>query len=176
MSAPLPPSDPPGSHSDDLRLPAALPPPPSAELAAVATGVVQVALVVAGWGLLALGVNRDPVDDPAIGPLVGPAMAGASGIAAWWGARLAVRGRRIVLSAVGATIGALVVMLAIGGVGVALAGAAGGGFAASFLAGVTRFALGGFVELAAALAGCAVLGSALVTSGQRRRRSGPRGI
>lgn len=55
--------------------------------------VTLVALVVAAWGVLSIVLDRDVIDYPDAGPLLGPAIALAAGVVTWlvtWRARSAV--------------------------------------------------------------------------------------
>lgn len=60
-----------------------LPPPPNPALLPVLTAVVYVAAVVALWGILSLLLDREVVDFPDAGPLLGPAMATAAAVITW---------------------------------------------------------------------------------------------
>lgn len=63
--------------------PAQLPPPASPALPPVLAAVVYIAAVVALWGILSLLLDREVVDYPDAGPLLGPAMAAAAGVVTW---------------------------------------------------------------------------------------------
>ena len=63
--------------------PPRLPPPANPALPPVLTAVVYVAAVVALWGILSLLLDREVVDYPDAGPLLGPAMAAAAAVVTW---------------------------------------------------------------------------------------------
>jgi hypothetical protein len=63
--------------------PPQLPPPTNPALLPVLAAVVYVAAVVALWGVLSLLLDREVVDYPDAGPLLGPAMATAAGLVTW---------------------------------------------------------------------------------------------
>lgn len=121
-----------------------LPPPPNPALLPVLATVVYLAAVVALWGVLSLLLDREVVDYPDAGPLLGPAMAVVAALATWLAL---VRSRRsrspwpwtaaaVVLSAAGMLLAAVI------GYGVVAA---------------PHFALGPFVPGAAVLSGVTVL-------------------
>lgn len=60
-----------------------LPPPPNPALGPVLAAVVYVATVVALWGILSLALDREVVDYPDAGPLLGPAMVAAAAVITW---------------------------------------------------------------------------------------------
>ena len=60
-----------------------LPPPPNPALLPVLATVVYLAAVAALWGVLSLLLDRDVVDYPDAGPLLGPGMAVAAGVVTW---------------------------------------------------------------------------------------------
>lgn len=63
--------------------PRQLPPPANPALLPVLAAVVYIAAVVALWGILSLLLDREVVDYPDAGPLLGPAMAAAAGVVTW---------------------------------------------------------------------------------------------
>jgi hypothetical protein len=60
-----------------------LPPPPNPALFPVLAAVVYLATVVALWGILSLVLDREVVDYPDAGPLLGPAMVAAATVVTW---------------------------------------------------------------------------------------------
>jgi hypothetical protein len=66
-----------------MSAPPQLPPPSNPALLPVLAAVVYVAAVVAGWGILSLLLDRDVIDYPDAGPLLGPAMALGGGVVTW---------------------------------------------------------------------------------------------
>lgn len=60
-----------------------LPPPPNPALYPVLAAVVFVATVVALWGILSLVLDREVVDYPDAGPLLGPAMVAVATVVTW---------------------------------------------------------------------------------------------
>ena len=60
-----------------------LPPPRNSAVLPALAAVVYAAAVVALWGLLSLILDREVVDYPDAGPLLGPAMAAAATVVTW---------------------------------------------------------------------------------------------
>lgn len=60
-----------------------LPPPANPALLPVLAAVVYIAAVVALWGILSLILDREVVDYPDAGPLLGPAMVAAAAVITW---------------------------------------------------------------------------------------------
>lgn len=87
------------------RLPQQLPPPTNPALTPILGAVAFVALLVALWGGLSLLLDRDVVDYPDAGPLLGPTMAleatVVTWLTSWWVARAGhpVRGAAVAASA-----------------------------------------------------------------------------
>jgi len=125
-------------------LPPQLPPPPNPALLPVLAAVVYLAAVAALWGFLSLLLDREVVDYPDAGPLLGPGMAVAAGVVTWI-ALVATRRRRSswagAVAAVPLSAAGMLVVAALGYAPVA----------------VPHFALSPFVLGAAALSGITVL-------------------
>ena len=121
-----------------------LPPPPNPALLPLLATVVYLAAVVAVWGVLSLLLDREVVDYPDAGPLLGPAMAAAAGLATWVALVRTRRSRSPWLGTALAVLGALAGMLVVAAVGYAPVAA-------------PHFALSPFVLAAAALSGITVL-------------------
>ena len=128
------------------QVPPRLPPPPNPALLPVLAAVVYVAGLVALWGLLSLLLDRDVVDYPDAGPLLGPAMAA---IAAVVTLLVLLRNRR----ARGPWLGAVAAIL-FSGLGMLAAAGVGYGPVA-----VPHFAISPFILAAAVLSGVIVLGT-----------------
>ena len=124
--------------------PPQLPPPPNTALLPTLAAVVYVATIVALWGILSLVLDREVVDYPDAGPLLGPAMATGAVIVTWVTLLRTRRSRSPWPGAVIATALSLLAMLVVAAVGYAPVAAA-------------HFALSPFVLGAAALAGATVL-------------------
>lgn len=121
-----------------------LPPPPNPALLPVLAAATYLAAVVALWGVLSLALDRDPVDYPDAGPLLGPGMVAAATVVTW----LALLRTRRSRSPWPGTVLALVLSLA----AMLLVALVGYGTAA-----VPHFLVGPFVPGAAALSGVTVL-------------------
>ena len=132
-----------------------LPPPANPALLPTLASVVYLASVVALWGILSLVLDREVVDYPDAGPLLGPAMAAAAVVVTWLTLLRGRRSRSPWPAVVAATLLSAAGMLAVAAVGYAPAAAA-------------HFALGPFVPGAAVLAGI----TALVTWAGRARPAG----
>ena len=131
MSEPLPP----------------LPPPPNPALLPTLAAVVYLATIVAFWGILSLVLDREVVDYPDAGPLLGPVMVAAATIVTWIILLRTRRSRSPWPAAVAALLLAMVAMLTVAAVGYAPSAA-------------LHFALSPFVWGAAGLSGIIVLGTA----------------
>ena len=121
-----------------------LPPPPNPALLPLLATVVYLAAVVALWGVVSLLLDRDVVDYPDAGPLLGPAMAAAAGLVTWAALWRTRRARSPWPGATLAVLGALAGMLVVSALGYGLVAA-------------PHFALSPFVLSAAALSGITVL-------------------
>ena len=133
-----------------------LPPPSNPALLPTLAAVVYLASVAAYWGLLSLGLDREVVDYPDAGPLLGPAMATGAAIVTW----LALLRTRRSRSPWPGTIAALLVCLAV------MLGVAAVGYAPSA---ALHFALSPFILGAAALSGLVVLATWAIRLGNDRR-------
>ncbi len=138
------------------ELPPQLPPPSNPALLPVLAAVVYVAAVVAYWGLLSLALDREVVDYPDAGPLLGPAMAVAAGVVTWVALLRTSRARSPWPGSLAALAGSLAAMLAVAAVGYAPVAA-------------PHFLLSPFVLGAAALAGITVLAMWAIRLGNDRR-------
>ena len=119
-------------------------PPYSPLLLATLATVVYVATVASFWGIVSLALDREVVDFPDAGPLLGPAMVAAAGIVVWLVLLRIPRARSPwprTLAVVPLVLIAMLVVTAVGYGPVA----------------VPHFVLGPFVWSAAALAGITVL-------------------
>jgi len=121
-----------------------LPPPPNPALLPLLATVVYLAAVVALWGVLSLLLDRDVVDYPDAGPLLGPAMAASAGVVTWIALVRTRRARSPWLGTALAVLGAAAGMLVVSALGYGLVAA-------------PHFALSPFVLAAAALSGITVL-------------------
>ncbi len=101
--------------------PSQLPPPTNPHLLPVLAAVTYVALVVAAWGGLSLVLDREVIEYPDAGPLLGPAMAAAAGVTTWLALRRVRRMGSIVILAVGAAAASYGAMVAVGALGYAAA-------------------------------------------------------
>lgn len=119
----------------------------------VAAGV-HVALVIATWGFISLLVDRDVIDDPAMGPLIGPLAVAASAVVVVLALRRALATGRPGLAALAAAAVALLAM----GVVIGSGGAIGHGDAAWLLLSVAAAVSAPFVPAAVLLAGLSVVG------------------
>jgi hypothetical protein len=97
------------------QVPPQLPPPTNPALAPILGTVVYLAALIGVWGGLSLLLDRDVVDYPDAGPLLGPAMAvvacAVTWLVSWWVARKGHPLRGAVIAASGSYVGMLVVAL-----------------------------------------------------------------
>lgn len=121
-----------------------LPPPRNSAVLPALAAVVYVAAVVALWGMLSLLLDREVVDYPDAGPLLGPAMAAAAAVVTWLALLRTRRSRSPWPGAVAAVVLSALAMLLIAAVGYGAAA-------------VPHFAISPFVLAAAALSGATVL-------------------
>lgn len=115
---------------------------------------VHVALVVASWGFIGLVLDRDVIDDPALGPLIGPLAVAVSAVVVVFALRRALTSGRPWLAALAATAVALLAMGVVIGVG----GAIGHGDAAWLVLSAGAAFGAPFIPVAAVLAGLGVVG------------------
>lgn len=133
-----------------MSAPRQLPPPSNPALLPVLAAVVVVAAIVAGWGVLSLVLDRDVIDYPDAGPLLGPAMALTAGVVTWlvlWRRPARVAGVAI------AGFGTYLAVISVGAIGYAMTQ----GDVTWMLLAAAHFALSPFVVAAAVLSALAVL-------------------
>jgi hypothetical protein len=126
------------------EVPPQLPPPSNPALLPVLAAVTYLAAVIGTWGLLSLALDRDVVDYPDAGPLLGPAMAAAACVVTWaslWGSRASRRSWTWVIAAL---LGSYLAMLLVAAIGHSLTAFA-------------HFAISPFIATAAVLSGLTVL-------------------
>ena len=121
-----------------------LPPPANPALLPTLASGVYLASVVGLWGILSLVLDREVVDYPDAGPLLGPAMAAAAAVVTWLALLRTRRSRSPWPGAVAALILATASMLAVAVVGYGPVA-------------VPHFAISPFILGAAALSGVTVL-------------------
>jgi len=110
----------------------------------VLAAVVYVAAVVALWGILSLLLDREVIDYPDAGPLLGPAMVASAGIVTWLALVRTGRSRSPWPGTIAAVFIAGAAMLAVAAIGYGPVAA-------------PHFAISPFVLSAAALSGVTVL-------------------
>ncbi|MFM9877191.1 MAG: DUF6121 family protein [Rhodoglobus sp.] len=132
-----------------MSAPRQLPPPSNPALLPVLASVVYVAAVVAAWGLLSVVLDRDVIDYPDAGPLLGPAQAIAGGVVTW----LVLWRRPGAVAVVIAGFGSYLGVILVGAIGYTL----NRGDATWMLLASAHFALSPFVVAAAALSAITVL-------------------
>jgi len=141
--------------------PAQLPPPTSPALLPALAAITYVAAIVAFWGVLSLVLNRDPVDYPDAGPLLGPAMAVGGGLVTWlvlW------RARGTAARALLALFGSYLAMLVVVGAGYTITR----GDVSWMIVAPAHFAISPFVAGAAALAALTTLAATALARGVAR--------
>ena len=128
-----------------------MPPGPNPALLPILATITYLAAVIALWGVTSLLLDRDPVDYPDAGPLLGPAIAAAACVVTWlslW--RIT---RTTLWSGVLVTVaGSFVAMLLVGAVGYAITRSD----AAWLILAAGHLALSPFVLGAALLSGATV--------------------
>lgn len=144
--------------------PRQLPPPPNPELAPVLAAVTWAAAVVASSGVLSLVLDRDVIDYPDAGPLLGVVMVVAAGVVTWFGCRRAARASAPWLPALLTGVASFAAFVLVGAVGYALIRAEG----AWMLLAAAHFALSPFVLAAAVLSALVALGTAVLARPDRR--------
>lgn len=130
--------------------PPRLPPPANPAMLPVLAAGVYLAGLVALWGVLSLLLNREVVDYPDAGPLLGPVMAAAATVVTWL-ACWRIRGWSAVVVAL---VGSFVTMLLVAAAGYTLTR----GDLSWMLVAAAHFAISPFVLGAAALSALVVLG------------------
>lgn len=134
-----------------MSTPARRPPPSNPVMLPLMGAVVGLAAIVALWGILSLALDRDPIDYPDAGPLLGPTMVAAATVVMWL---VAWRVRRPWVAMLLAFTGSLLAMLVVAGVGYGLTR----GSLEWMLRAPAHFAIGPFVPGAAALSALVILG------------------
>lgn len=129
------------------------PPPSNPTMLPLMGAVIGLAGIVALWGILSLVLDRNPIDYPDAGPLLGPTMVAAAAVVTWI---VAWRVRRPWVAALVAFAGTFLAMLVVAGIGYGVTR----GSLEWMLRAPAHFAIGPFVPGAAALC-------ALVTAGVR---------
>lgn len=132
--------------------PRQLPPPADPALLPVLAGITCIAAIIGLWGILSLVLDRDVIDYPDAGPLLGPVMAMAAGIATWLASWRLRSGQAVVSAAVGSLAG----MLLTGAIGYTLSR----GDLAWMVLATAHFATSPFVLGAVGLSGLVALGTA----------------
>lgn len=127
------------------------PPPSNPAMLPLMGAVVGLAGIVALWGILSLVLDRDPIDYPDAGPLLGPAMVVAATVVT---GLVAYRVRRPWPAVALAFVGSLLAMLIVAGIGYGLTR----GSLEWMLLAPAHFAIGPFVPGAAALCALVTLG------------------
>lgn len=135
--------------------PRQLPPPSSPALPPVLATVTWAAAVVASSGVISLVTDRDVIDYPDAGPLLGVAMVIAGGVATWLGCRRAARASAPWIAALLAALGSFAAFVAVGAIGYGLIRGSG----AWMLLAAAHFALSPFVLAAAVLSFLAAVGT-----------------
>ena len=149
--------------------PQRLPPPSNPALAPVLAAVVYGALVVATWGFMSLALDRDVIDYPDAGPLLGPTMAVAASLVTFFALRN--RSVRAWAAALLAASGSYLAMVAVSGIGYAITRAD----AAWMLLSGAHAALSPFVAAAAGLSALVVVAFRLVERGSAPRERAAHG-
>jgi len=144
--------------------------PSKALLPAFAAAGLQVAVVVALWGIIALAVDRDAIDYPDAGPILGPAIVIAGAAVTFLAVRSSLSASAPpfvdVVSAVLATVGAFVAMVVVGASGYSLTRGDVGWMPVA----AAHLALSPFVIGAALTAGPVAAATHWLVSFDRRRR------
>ncbi|CAN5561914.1 hypothetical protein BH10ACT7_BH10ACT7_13940 [soil metagenome] len=129
--------------------PVRLPPPPNRALLPVLAAVTLVALIVGAWGVLSLVLDRDVIDYPDAGPLLGPAMVVAAAVVTWLVAWRARTGWSMSI----AVFASYLVLILVGTIGYTLTT----GDVSGMPAVAAHFAINPFVAAATVLSGLVVL-------------------
>ena len=132
-----------------MSVPTRLPPPSNPALLPVLAAVTYLAAVVALWGVLSLVLDRNVIDYPDAGPLLGPTMAGVAGILTW----LVSWRSRSWAAAFVALLASFLGMLVVAAVGYTVTR----GDLTTLLTAAAHFAISPFVLGAAALSGLTVV-------------------
>ncbi|MDO7882856.1 DUF6121 family protein [Salinibacterium soli] len=143
--------------------PRQLPPPSNPALPPVLAAVTWAAAVVASSGIISLLTDRDVIDYPDAGPLLGVVMVVAAGVLTWLGCWRSARASAPWLPALLTALGAFAAFVVVGGVGYGLIR----GSAAWMLLAAAHFALSPFVVAAAVLAFLAAVGTWALSRARR---------
>ncbi|MGX5682070.1 DUF6121 family protein [Schumannella luteola] len=135
--------------------PRQLPPPSNPALLPVLATVTWAAAVVAVSGVISLLTDRDVIDYPDAGPLLGVAMVVAAGVLTWFGCWRGVRASAPWAVALLTALGSFAAFVVVGAVGYGAIRASG----AWMLLAAAHFALSPFVLAAAALSFLAAVGT-----------------
>ncbi len=133
--------------------PRQLPPPPNPALLPVLVTVVYLAAVVAASGFLSLILDRDVIDYPDAGPLLGVVMAVGAGGVTWLACWRGARASGPVPAALLAGVGSFVVMVVVGAIGYTITR----GELAWLILAAGHFVVSPFVIAAAVLSALAVV-------------------
>lgn len=148
------------------EVPRHLPPPPNPALLPILAAITYLAALIGLWGMLSVALDRDIIDYPDAGPLLGPAMAAVGCVVTWvalWRSRAS---RSPWTTAFAALLVSYFGMLVVGAVGYAVTR----GDLSWMLLAAAHFALSPFVAGAALLSGLAVLALAVI---RPRKRTDP---
>lgn len=143
-----------------------------AVVVAAFAAVLYLSLLVAGFGLVSLLTDREVIDEPLAGPVLGPVMAGVAVVLVFalmvkLGITTRPERQRVALAyAVGSGFAAAASYVVIGGVGLALQGGGGLAFAGSLL-------LSPFSAITGALAAAVVLSYSLILAAQQGQHRRP---
>lgn len=135
--------------------PSQVPPPPNPLLLPVLVTVTYLAALVAASGMLSLALDRDVIDYPDAGPLLGVVMALAAGIVTWAGCSRATPRASPWITAILTALLCFAGIVLVGAVGYSLIR---GSFSWLVLASA-HFAASPFTVAAAVLSGAAVVGT-----------------
>lgn len=144
------------------RVPSQLPPPSNRHLLPILGAITYIALVVAAWGGLSVVLDREVIEYPDAGPLLGPAIAASAGVVTWLACRQTRRPAPLALRALGAIAAAFGVMVAVGSFGYAIARSS---LTVALLA-AAQFSVSPFVITAAVVAGATVVASGAFDRGR----------
>lgn len=95
-------------------------PPSSVAVAVVFATIIHVALVIGASGIVALLIDRDVVDYPDAGPILGPVMIASGAAVVALAARSAARARQPWAAGLAGAVGAAVATVVVGALGYAL--------------------------------------------------------
>lgn len=133
--------------------PSQVPPPPNPLLLPVLVTVTYLAALIAASGMLSLALDRDVIDYPDAGPLLGVAMALAAGIVTWAGCSRAARTDGPWITAILTALLCFAAIVLVGAIGYALIR----GALSWVLLASAHFAASPFTAAGAVLSGTAVV-------------------